>query len=395
MRRRRLIRSAYRSGAKKKSIKPILIRVAFVLVLAAVTAGVALLLGSYLDSKASVAESLLETDQKNEAVTEKGELFPDGVYSESDIKKKNVCAAHIDVVGVREDAVEESIRALGDVYNAISVNVVSPSGSLIYLSEALMDYVRLDGGLVIRPAEEAEEDAESLGDALEEIKTALSVAGELGMRKSAVYSVSPHVLEDSTAADHERVADGIVIGEMYNMGFDEVILTSLVGEEEEISTELLKKLVSYLASLRKRSAKIDIGVLLPASVYLVPQSGGFIKTLSEYADFLAISVGTDAETADEAYSSAYDNCHSLKGNFSVYNIRGMIETEDVEIAQAVYAALKDLSVSSVQFSTYVAEPSYAPQIPVTTPDDTEDLGKENENAVNKEDYLNNGNETQP
>lgn len=393
MRRRRLIRSAYRSGTKKKSIKPILIRVAFVLVLVAVTTSAALLLGSYLDERANFAESLLETHEKSEPSNEKTEMFPGGVLSDSDVTEKNVCAAHIEVVGVSEESVTESIRALGDMYSAVSINVVSPTGSLVYLSDALMNYVRLDGDLVVRPSAGEVEGSEVEGDALPAIKTALAVADELGMRKSAVFSASSNVLENSPISNNERITDGIILGEMYDMGFDEVILTSLVTEDAEITTELLKKIVSYLSSLRDYSGEIDIGVVLPSSVYLVPQSASFIKTLSEYADFLAISVNTDAEDPAAAYSSVYDNCHSLKGNFSVYNIRGMIETDDVEVAQAVYAALCDLSVKSVQFSTYVSDPVYVVEIPDDTPDESVDTGKVNDNAVSKEDYLSNDENT--
>ena len=382
MRRRRLIRSAYRSGTKKKSIKPILIRVAFVLVLVAVTTSVALLLGSYLDERANFAESLLETHEKSESSNEKTEMFPGGVLSDSDVTEKNVCAAHIEVVGVSEESVAESIRMLGDMYSAVSINVVSPTGSLVYLSDSLMNYVRLDGDLVVRPSAGEVEGSEVEGDALPAIKTALAVADELGMRKSAVFSASSNVLENSPVSHNERITDGIILGEMYDMGFDEVI-----------TTELLKKIVSYLSSLRDYSGEIDIGVVLPSSVYLVPQSASFIKTLSEYADFLAISVNTDAEDPAAAYSSVYDNCHSLKGNFSVYNIRGMIETDDVEVAQAVYAALCDLSVKSVQFSTYVSDPAYVVEIPDDTPDESVDTGKVNDNAVSKEDYLSNDENT--
>ena len=193
MRRRRLIRSAYRSGTKKKSIKPILIRVAFVLVLVAVTTSVALLLGSYLDERANFAESLLETQEKSESSNEKTEMFPGGVLSDSDVTEKNVCAAHIEVVGVSEESVAESIRMLGDMYSAVSRNVVSPTGSLVYLSDALMNYVRLDGDLVVRPSAGEVEGSGVEGDALPAIKTALAVADELGMRKSAVFSASSKV----------------------------------------------------------------------------------------------------------------------------------------------------------------------------------------------------------
>ena len=393
MRRRRLIRRAYRSGTMKKSIKPILVRVMFVILVGAVTAGAALLLGSYLDKKAQTVESLLATEEGKEPSTEKKELFPDGIPSESDVTSKSIIAAHIDVVGVSETDVEKSIRDLGEMYNAISVNVVSPSGSLVYLSDAVMEYVRLDGTLVSRPQLGGEDlETEDMGDALPAIKKAIAVAEELNMRKSVVFSASVNVLGDSEVSYNERVLDGLLLGELYEFGFDEVIITSLVDEEDEITTELLKKIVSYIASLREHSKEIDIGVMLPDSVYLVPQSASFIKSLSEYADFLAISVVTEAENPDQAYSSVYDNCHSLKGNFSVYNIRGVITVADTEVASAVYAALDDLSVKSIQFTAYVPSPDYELEIPVVTPDDTEGTANVNENAKDKEDYSSDDNE---
>jgi len=391
MRRRRLSRSSYRFGTKKKSIKPILVRVAFVLVCVALTAGAALLLGSYLDQKAQVAESLLQTSDKNGPETDKTELFPDKRPTTPDVLSENVCAAHIDVVGVTEEEVAENIRALGDVYNAVSVNVVSPEGNLVYLSDALMDYVRLDGTLVVRGNDGAEDGTD--GDALPAIKSAISEATRLGMRKSAVFSASNLVLEESSMAQNDRTVDGILLGELYGFGFDEVIITSLVDSDDEITTELLKKIVAYLTSLREYSLDIDIGVMLPASVYLVPQSASFIKTLSEYADFLAISVTTDETEPSAAYSSVYDNCHSLKGNFSVYNIRGVISTNDEATASAAYAALCDLSAKSTQFSVYVANPSYESELPDVTPDMPTESGSVNENAVSKDKYTSNEDET--
>ena len=68
----------------------------------------------------------------------------------------------------------------------------------------------------------------------------------------------------------------------------------------------------------------------------------------------------------------------------------MIESENVEVAEAVYAALCDLAVKSVQFSVRVAEPDYVADIPLVTPEESVDTGEVNENAVSKDDYLSNG-----
>lgn len=391
MRRRRLSRSSYRFGTKKKSIKPILIRVAFVLVCVALAVSAALFLGSYLDKKAQIAESLLETNDKNEPSTDKTDVFPPKRPTRPDVLSENVCAAHIDVVGASEEEVAEKIRGLGEVYNAVSINVVSPDGSLVYLSDALMEYVRLDGELVVRPQTDGED--ETVGDALPAIKAALAEASRLGMRKSAVFSASDGALEKQSGSVDVRTLDGILLGELYNLGFDEVVITSLVAPDDVITPELLKSVVAYVTSLREYSIDIDIGVMLPDSVYLVPQSASFIKTLSEYADFLAISISTDETEPSAVYSSVYDNCHSLKGNFSVYNIRGVITATDESIASAVYAALSDLSAKSIQFSVYVESPSYKTDASSDTPAPPEDQGVTNENAVSKDKYTTNGDET--
>lgn len=398
MRRYRRIRTGYRSGTKKKSIKKIVVRVLFTLACAAALTGASILLGRYLKGKADLADSLLTTE--NTLETESSDftsVFPDGVLSDPNKEDLNVFSANIDVTRETPETIKQKIASMSEKYNCVSVDIVSDSGSLVYLSEALLNYVRLDpdaidavpSGQNNQSADGDEKDTVTDINVLENINVLITEAKKANLRVGAVFSSVPEVLSAGEASYSHREIDRVILGELHLLGFDEVIITGLVEGENNISHETLKSLVSYLAVLRRSSEDMDIGVMLPASVYLIPQSASTIKTLSQYVDFLAIAINTDAETQDSAYSSVYDNCHSLKGNFSVYDIRGVITSENTDIACAVYAALRDLSVSSTQFTVFIESPEYTPEhLDSAQTDSLSPSGSTNENANRKEDYTN-------
>lgn len=382
MRRHRRIRTGYRSGTKKKPIKAIVIRVLFVIACAAVLVAVSVLLGTYLKDKAARAEDILSSEPAEQTATpESVNPFPDGIPSTSDADKIAVNAAYIDISAMAPAEITDTVNGLSNSYNAVSVNVFDENGQLIYLSEALMSYVGLSTDEL--STGEGSADAETKA----RISALIAACNHESLRTSAMFSAGTAVLDSGNDAYVKRDIDSLILGELYRIGFDEVVITGLVDASEEISYDSLKSIVSYLAHLRKNSEGIDIGVLIPASVYLVPQSASIIKTLSEYVDFLAMSIDTDAVDCDEAYYSVYDDCHSLKGNFSVYNIRGVITSRDPDIAAAVYAALRDLSVSATQFSVYVESLEFVPehQTVSTEPPASEPIY--NDNASRKDDYL--------
>lgn len=391
MRRHRRIRTGYRSGTMKKSKKLIFVRILFVILCAAALTFVSVLLGSYLKGKANAADSILATEPDTTAPKPSApEVFMDGIVSVSDADKLAVCAAHIDI---SSDGIAQKLASLSEVYNAVSVNIHTDTGELVYLSEALLDYVGMNSSDVVKlpltqdPSSDDDEEAPDAEiDVTENIKALLSEASKRTLRTSAVFNASLDVLAGDREAVVQSQLDGVVLGELKDFGFDEVIITGLVAEDEAVSYDTLKSIISYLAVLRQTSADLDIGVMLPSSVYLVPQSASFIKTLAEYVDFLAISINTDSTDMDEAYYSVYDDCHSLKGNFSVYNIRGVITNSDPDISSAIYTALKNLSVDSTQFSVFVEDPVFIPEHSKDVPDDTEEEYFSNDNALRAEDY---------
>ena len=379
MRRRRKMPSGYRSGyhigAKKKSHKKLIIRIAFSVTAAAVMVSLAILLGLHLDSKAEEAAARTENSDSiyNAPAPETADLYPDGIKSTSSAASLKVTAADIDVTGADSDDIENTVARLSTKYNAISVRITD-SGRLVYLSPAMLAYSRLPDNATLTlpsqttpPVQNGDGDMgddgdgasqSAVSDPLDNIKAAISAAKLRGLRKCAVFTASGSVLSDDTAAE----LDCVIIGELAALGFDEVIIDGLASESADISAEKVAPIVTYLAKLRRVSGSMDIGITLPAAVYLDAPAASSIKTLSEYADLLAIDISSNAENADDAYTAVYDGYYSLKGNFSVYNIRGMITDASPETAEAAFAALKDLADASVQFSVFVNDPSYTPAV---------------------------------
>ena len=380
----------YRSGQVKKSKKVLLIRIAFVIACALVLTFLSVLLGTHLQRKAEHASSMTADSSDTTVVTESiHDLFPDGIKVEdTEAQKLEVCAADIDITADSAESLIEKINTLSDKYNAISIRVNSHDGKLVYLSSALMEYTGLDPSLIEKSDATSKDDDEDekveTYDVFENLKAALSAANHSGLRACVYFRTDPSVLAQSTSAASKCEIDSIIISELTSLGVDEVLIEGLITEEGLISNDTLRSVIRYLAVLREKCGDLHIGINLPDAVYLIPQNASIIKTLSEYTDFLAISISTDLTNADEAYSAVYDNFYSLKGNFSVYNLRGVIKSDIPEIAAAINASLATLSAKSTQFTVYVADPSYAP--PSISVPETAETGVANENAKRSEDY---------
>lgn len=419
MRKHRYIRSGY-AGSVKKSRKKLIIRIAFIIGCALALTAFAVLLGSYLNGKAEDSKALSTQTESAEATSEDiSELFPDGVpVKDKDEAKREICGADIDITGTDRDTLCKMIDGLSDEYNAISIRICTSDGKLVYISPALMEYVGLDYSLTdsfagpsddgngstnidITGDENAEnnesgentddgknaEDSPKVYNAYDNLCAVISKAKEKNLRVVVVYNADSSCLDMNASALSKCEKDSVIAGELAALGCDELLIDGLFTDEGQVPHDTPKAIVRYLAVLRSRSGDLLLGLNFPDNVYLIPQNASTIKTLSEYADFLAISIGTSVTNADEAYSAVYDNCYSLKGNFTMYNLRGIIVSESIDIACAIHASLKALSAKSFQFTVYVADPKFAPESDAADTDSADETGAVNDNANRKEDYL--------
>ncbi len=418
MRRHRYTRGSYRAGNVKKTRKMILARLLFTVVCALLTFLLTVLLGRYLLAKADSSKNEASGEESTVAEsTAPSYSLENGIpVSDPEAYLREVCAADIDITSADADTLRDMISSLSAVYNAVSIRVSGEDGRLVYASPALMSYIRLDpsradNGITVEasseltqddPKEDGEdgedgEDREPVKDStvtfqkecdvLENLKTVIQAAHERSLYVVVTFSADGEALSDNVEAAQRGELDALLAGELVSFGCDELLITELFDGDAQLPAETLEKIVGYLARLREHTGQARLGVNLSDGVYLVPQNASMIKTLSKYADFLSISIDTEAEDAEHAYSSVYENCYSLKGNFSVYNLRALMLSDDEQLSSAMYAALGELSARSFQFTCYVAEPSYSVGTDDTQPADSES-GAVNENASRSEDYEN-------
>lgn len=420
MRRHRHIRNGYRAGNVKKTRKMIVTRLLFTVICAAVIFLFSVLLGRHLSSKVDVSGASTDNGTASDtAEVETTPQFSGGVpITDPEAYKREICAADIDITAVDVDTLRDMIDGLSDIYNAVSVRLNNTEGTLVYASPALMEYARLDSSRADNrvtlettattkasadePTDVSDEDEKSNGekdekntvaptetecDVLENLKVLIEAAHEKSLYVVATFSADEYALSTDVSLVGRKRLDAVLAGELASFGCDEILVTDLFDGDSVLPAETLEAIIAYLACLREYTDNVRLGVNFSDGVYLIPQNASMIKTLSEYADFLSISIETDDDDPHRAYSSVYDNCYSLKGNFSMYNLRALILSEDESTSSAIYASLCALSAESFQFTCYVSSPSYT-----VGKDDTQvtesDNGIANENASRSEDYEN-------
>ena len=374
----------------RKSKRTIIFRIVFVILAAAAITALSVLLGNYLGKKAAQAEKELDVTVTEIPVTEPQEkdILPEGVPADGHADGLKVIAADIAVEGVSIDDIGETMWALDDEYNCISIRVTK-DGKLIYLSPAVLELT----GIESPETPDEKKDCASL-PAFRDI---VAAAKELGLRTSCIYGTAPTALGEGEDAEMRLRIDLAVIGELSGAGFEEIVIDGLIGDDMTLDFGTLSAMIEYLAALRGASGDADLGVVLPARVYLDTPTASQIVTLEKYTDLLAIGISTaDAASAEAAYDEVEGNCYNLKGNFSVHNLRAIIMSEDVQVSFGAYRALRDLSVANVQFCAYVNEPSAPlstpqPEATLAAPDETEE--KTNENALTGEKYEEMGQDT--
>ncbi len=391
MKKQKLKRRTYRPVSKKvKTVKKVVWRILFVLICAVALCVFSVYLGSWLKERAAQIDSILTPDDTAQTESVTHETIPPA--TDSPEEEFSVSAAYLDVTAMTGAEIESYVYNLHESYNTVTVNIISDDGKLIYVSPALLEYVKLDpSNVTVAPiVGNASDDGDSETyeiDALANIKTVLDSAKRKGLRTCAVYSAAPAVMYDK---DYEGAweVDAVILGELYEMGFDEVLIRELFVGEGAFEAENTNKAATYAANLKEKAGEIGIGMVLPEEAFLISQNANVVKTLSGYVDFLSMYVDVDGADAEEAYSIAYEEFHSIKGTLNAYNVRAVILNEDEDVAAAVATALSDLASVSVQFTREVDSPVYSQELPEDTTETESSEAVYNENANRKDNYIN-------
>ena len=394
MKKQKLKRRTYRPVSNKvKTVKKVVWRVLFVLICAVALAVFSVYLGAWLKERAAQIDGILSSDTHG-TESAPAETLPPAENGPEESAPAS--AAYLDVLGMTGDEIEEYVYNLHESYNTVSIDITADDGKLVYVSQALLEYVKLDPSSVTASpvtGSVQEEDGERTDyeiDVLANIKTAVAAAKRKELRVCAVYKAASAVMQ-SEAYEGAWEIDAVIAGELRELGFDEMMIDGIFSEEYPLNVENVKRAAAYTAELKNKVDGIGVGLVLPEEAVFVFANASIVNMLAEYTDFTGMYVSGEGADAEEAYSAVYEEFHSVKGALAAYNVRAVILNVEEDMAAATATALTDLTSVSVQFTSQVNLPLYSPESTEDTAEtETEyetDTGY-NENASRKDDYTN-------
>ena len=303
---------------------------------------VTILIGNSLKKKVEKAEEDAVTPKATTGLQTERHLEESSIYSEYSPSVFGASVVISDYIGTDDTDeaprdIAADVRTLSSHFDTLSINIVSDSGELIYESEAMCALSRIPYS--------GTDETEAL------IKSALEAAKNNSMRTTAVFV--PMVSE--TTISGAAAVDSALITELSEMGFDEVLLDLSGMFGDDITYDAASRVRTYVhecSSLTNDTCKI--GVALSADVFLNSADAKQIQLIANAASFIAVKFDLDeVYITTEAYDMASDAVTSLLGNFSVYNMRVIIDSRFDIISAAVYSACKEHGVTNVSFSTFI------------------------------------------
>ncbi len=377
----------YKSRRKSSvNVRKILFRVLFTVIAAAVIFGITVAVGKGLQKKVRrVEENEVELPSASAGLQTERRIEESAIYDEY---SPTVFGTAINVSDyltpvTDEDGKEymknvaEDVKTIAKDYDTLSIRLTDRSGALIYQSAAMCDLTRM-------PHDDGDESEEIIRDALAEAK-------KHSLRTCAV--VTP-VLGETTISGAAAI-DSALITELNGMGFDEVLFDLTGTFSDTVDYETANRVRTYLhecSSMSEEACKL--GVVLSGDVFLNSANAKQIQVIANAASFVAVWFNLDeVYITTNAYNMISDAVTSLLGNFSVYNMRVVIDSRFTLISGAVYIACTTHGVNNVMFSSYIepSELTYA-DLPTAgkggeTADDedsTDSAAKENPYATTKD-----------
>lgn len=294
-----------------------MMKILFVIVVAAIITFSSIALGQYLLAK---SQSVSENE------TEDGEnFFFEGMNFVTVPKDSpKVFSGGILLSDLKSDNdVSEQIKTLSAYYDTLIVNITDSRGTLLYSSPALSEATRCAPG-------------EGTG-ILESIRKHTSV---YGMRLTACLNY------DMADCRDYSYTDSVIASELDGIGFDEIIVR--ITGIDTLSADDTRFLCGYLSCFADTGLRT--GVLLPAEVFLDASAARQVQMTANCCSFLAIEFSFDSmSTTADVYRSVSSAISSLTGTFGVYGMRAVIADGEKTLMTAAYNACMDSGVTNLGF----------------------------------------------
>ncbi|MBQ7923363.1 MAG: hypothetical protein IJ325_12455 [Clostridia bacterium] len=351
----------YRRSANQK-IKFVFKRILFVLFCAALIIGFAILTGNLLQNKVDAANDRLESlPDAPENSPETGDLLPDLEIS-GDVYSELTVAASGVILGshATDDDLILRVNTVAETYDTVSVTLSDENG-IVYTSPALLDVLRL-------PEDEGD-------DAYRALISLCTAAKAKNLRISGVLYSSLPVME----ADAAALVDATLAGELYELGFDEVLFTHVMPEETD--KERIQIAKEYLEKVRNTiGSGLTIGVVLPVSVYRDVTFTQQVQMMASAADFLAVDLTAVTTVNDEPEMTLEKVCLSLRGMFQVYNLRIILANPNMSQLAEQYDLLTSMELTNIQFLGEITPAVLAEAYTQTSDESAADTASESETS---------------
>lgn len=323
--------------------KLIIFRVLFIIIAAIIIFSVTLLIGNRLKSRVEEADKAENTPHASTGLESERHLDENAAYSDY---SPTVLGAGIRINDYIDGGqggdetpknIKNDVKKISETYDTLTIDLSTESGSLIYTSEAMCGISHIPFG--------GQSDEEKL------IRSALDEAKANGLRTSAI--ILP-ILSETTVSGAAAV-DSELIKELSEMGFDEVLFDLSGQLGDEISSDSASRIRNYVRDCSSLSDDVcKIGVMLSSEVYLNPSNAKQIQIVADVSAFIAIKFDLDeVYITTEAYDSTSAAVTSLLGNFSVYNMRVIIDSRFDIICASVYEACTSHGVNNIAFLGYI------------------------------------------
>lgn len=304
-------------------------RILFIILAAAVITFSSILLGHYLKIKVAEAEAALNASEPaDNRITSRPKL------PETAASSRELSAAGLELRNYHtEDAVVAAVNTLAEHYDTLLVYLSNADGDLMYTSPALCERLRI-------AAPDEKDNPE-----LTLVRSALTAAKSKNLYLCAVMDTSFGLLERGT----DEQVDGTIFAELASFGVDEILIENTILDEQNIIAD---EISDYLAGCAEiTDGACQLGVLFSDDVFLKFSNAHAIQTIASAADFTGIDMTTyDSVTPDELYDRMTQDITSLYGSFSIYKMRVVLSTVDLDLLAAQAQALRDSDISNVCFT---------------------------------------------
>ena len=325
------MKSYRRRREAEKKTKKILLRILFVIIAAGVIFGLSVLLGHYLQKKADSVEIPGTDDVPDTQSTAEQNQNPQEFVITS-TAAPSVKSAYIRIENLGDTDTGETAQSLMGHYDTVIIDLRTRSGELCYSSAAVCEMVG------VKPAEG--------DDGLETVKRTISSMKGAGMRLCAIIPSSV----DRPVSVAASLIDSALIRELYEMGFDEVIPEITDFYRETLSYDRALEIQKYITECSEATSGEQpyIGIILPFKCYTESSYARALQLLVSAASFVCVDFDTDGDMPQaDVFASVSRDMASMRGSFSLYNVRVIIDGDTKEKMAAEYTACRFESIGNI------------------------------------------------